>query len=382
MTKVLIFTSYGGGGHISASNAIADYLKESYEVTIVPIFATPFKQLDPVRFITFKKYNAEDAYNYFLRKRWIRLLNLTCTLALKSVPFITNTLEKVLIDHIKKHNPDLIISVIPIVNNVVAQAAKQCNIPFLIIPTDLDTTTFIKGLTIKEHDDFFIGFAFDDPDLLQIANNVKIPRSKVGITGFPLRRSFFEPKNKQAIKEHFSIPSNKPVILLLMGAVGSQAIYRYVKAMATIDMSFHLIVCLGRNEGLRKRIEAIPLKSTASLSIFGFTEHIADLMAVSDFCIAKPGSVSVCEAIYMNLPLILDATSKSLLWENFNLLFIQRHSFGNIVKKNNQIQSMIVKYLKDPSYVAELKTNLKAFRKERFNNHIKSLVETMLKRDM
>lgn len=294
--------------------------------------------------------------------------------------FYQKKLEKIIIKQIAEYNPDLIISVIPIVNGIISQSAKQCNTPFLVIPTDLDTSTFIHGLNITNNDDFFLGLAFDDPSLLNIVKKINIPRSKIGITGFPLRKSFFEQKNPAAIKNRFEIPMNKPVILLLMGAVGSQAIYRYLKALATIDEVFHVIVCLGRNESLRKKIETITFKPGISLSIFGFTEHIADLMAAADFCIAKPGSVSVCEAIYMNLPLVLDGTSKSLLWEDFNLYFVKNHHFGTVIKKQNQIKPIITSYLKNRSYVAELKINLKAYRKERFNNHIRPLVETMIKK--
>jgi len=46
-------------------------------------------------------------------------------------------------------------------------------------------------------------------------------------------------------------------------------------------------------------------------------------MAASDLCITKSGSVSVCETIYSNLPVLLDATSDVLRWEQFNHRFIK-----------------------------------------------------------
>lgn len=380
MAKILIFTSYGGGGHISASNAMTDYLKDIHEIVVIPIFAMPLSSLDPIRLLTLKKYNCEDAYNYFLRKRWIRLLNFVTKAALTSIPFIKKTLERTLVENVKSHNPDLIISVIPIVNSVLYEAAQQCNIPFSVIPTDLDTSTFIYGLKPDKKDDFFLGLPFDDTALLKIVKKISIPRDKVGITGFPLRRSFFESKNKTNLKKKFGIPQDKPVVLLLMGAVGSQAIEKYLSQMAQIKESFHIIVCLGRNESLRKTIDLISFFPQISLSIFGFTEHIADLMATADFCIAKPGSVSVCEAVYMNLPLILDGTSKSLLWEDFNLHFIKNHNFGTVITKTNQIQTVVGKYLKNPAHVEELKINLKAYKKVKFNEQIEPLVETMIKK--
>lgn len=355
MAKILIFTSHGGGGHISASNAITEYLKEDHEVVVFPFFTEVLRPLDLVQFFTGRKYNVESGYNYFLRKKWMSAVNGMCHFALFVLPILKYVVHHLLSKFLTKEKPDLIISVIPLVNNYICDVARKLGIPFLLIPTDLDCSTFINKLRIYPTDKFLLGLAFDHPDILQLVQQVSIPANKIIVSGFPLRQQFFETKNIESLKASLNIPQGKPVLFVLMGAVGSQALYMYVQELREITIPFHVIVCLGRNEALREKIAAVSLPSHITLSIISFTEKIADLMAVSDICMTKAGSVSVAEALYMNLPIILDGTSKSLIWENFNLYFIQHNNFGDTIVEKNQIRPVVQKYLRDQNYRALIK---------------------------
>ncbi len=52
--------------------------------------------------------------------------------------FFKSSVEPLLEKYLTQHQPDLIISVIPLINNLVLKVAQKLNIPFLLIPTDLD----------------------------------------------------------------------------------------------------------------------------------------------------------------------------------------------------------------------------------------------------
>ena len=68
----------------------------------------------------------------------------------------------------------------------------------------------------------------------------------------------FSLKDIANIKKKYNIPADKPTILVLMGAAGSYASYRYVKQLTLVDLPLHVIVALGRNELLRPKIEELP----------------------------------------------------------------------------------------------------------------------------
>ena len=75
------------------------------------------------------------------------------------------------------------------------------------------------------------------------------------------------------------------------------ASYKYVAYLIKMQLPLHILVCIGRNERLRRNINKILLPEDVSLTIIGFTDRIADFMAISDVLITKPGPGSVCEAL-------------------------------------------------------------------------------------
>ena len=71
--KIIVFSSRGGGGHTSVSNALKTYLEPDYDVKVVNLIDTVLKSMDPVRKATLNKYAVEDIYNIFLRGIIFRL---------------------------------------------------------------------------------------------------------------------------------------------------------------------------------------------------------------------------------------------------------------------------------------------------------------------
>lgn len=225
---------------------------------------------------------------------------------------------------------------------------------------------------------FLLTLPYNDPDILNFAKNKVIPQNKQIIAGFPIKSSFFTPKDKEKIKKDFEVPPNKPVILVLMGAAGSKATYYYLLTLLQLRLPVHLILCLGRNESLRSQIEKLAKPKHITASIISYTDKIADLMAISDLCITKAGTVSVCETMYMNLPIILDNTSTPLNWEKFNIEFIQKHHFGSVITHYKQLNKLVHKMLTDADYYAACKKNLMNFPKKNFGDCIKNVIVQLI----
>ena len=105
-------------------------------------------------------------------------------------------------------------------------------------------------------------------------------------------------------------------------------------------------------------------------------------MSVSDVIITKSGSLSVCEAIYMNTPLILDATTKILPWEQFNHNFIKTHHFGTSITRYSQVVPLITSLLDDSAILAQYKNNLKNIKKENIEIQLKNCISDILKENL
>lgn len=378
MKKILIFSSYGGGGHISATDAFKEYLDKDYTITTINIIDEVLGCLDPLKIFSFGHYTSEKFYNYCLQKKWTWFINKLYNSANFYLHRNPKIVLRLITQCLQEQKPDLVVSVIPLLNDIIKNSCRTLNIPFLLIPTDLDTTSFVACIKSPPYDKFMVSLAFDDPDIWALAHNPTIPEKKYYIAGFPIKSSFFAPKNNTAIKKEFGVPEDKFVILVLMGAAGSDALYYYLLTLVQLQFPVHLILCLGRNEQLRKHIESVRCPSHITLSIVSYTHKIADLMAISNLCITKAGTVSVCESIYMNLPMILDNTSTPLLWEKFNIDFVQKQHFGNVITHYKQLNKLITTMILNHDYYATCKNNLIKYPKNNFGRCIKTVVHDLI----
>lgn len=376
--KIVVFTSKGGGGNISASNAIRDYLKNDYDVNVVQILEV-LESFDTIKTITFKYYDAEDLYNYMITHNWFWLMNqVFFKIGIWHMSWQRDSIAKALDKYFQYNKYDLIISVVPVFNDPLLKAAKKHDVPLLIVPTELDASIVVHGLKNPDYKKFHYFLAFDDEDMRKKIEPAQIPAESITISGFPLRPSFFQKKNPHTIKDDFDIPSNKPVVMVLMGAAGSKACFKYVRRVTKGKMPLHIIACIGRNEDLRKKIEGIKLPPYVTLSIVGFTDRIADLMSISDVLITKTGTVSFCEGLYSNIPMLLDNVNGELAWEAFNINFLRKNNLGDVVTSYKEVNPLLRKYLMDEKYKRKITGNLKALKKNDFEYNLKQTVVRMV----
>ena len=376
--KILIFSSRGGGGHISVMNAIEQYLEEDFCVGHSFIFTDVLGALDPAQRILNSKVNGEDWYNLTLKRKWHQMTNFTYSFGAWYYHFRQNSVKSILEKYLTEHKPDLIVSVIPLINHLILSVAQKMNIPFLLIPTDLDATIAMYGISKPQYDKFHLALSYQDPTIRESFKKADVDEKYISHVGFPVKKAFFDPHSQRSIKNEFGIPENKSVILLLMGAQGSNELYEFTRQLSKLQIPAHLIVVLGKSEYLRKSLSKISKPKHITTTFLGFTDRIPDLMAISDLVITKSGSVSVNEAIYSQLPLLLDGTSTVLSWEQFNHRFIKQNGLGNIIKRSYRIPYMVTQMLTNREYRDNIKHNLAMFDKKNPEHEIKLLVRQIL----
>jgi len=377
--KIIIFSSTGGGGHISATKALTTYLENNYHVKVAYPFIEILSSIDIIRKLTANRYHVENFYNTALQKRLFLLLNAFYYIGTYYYMKLQSKKTLKLIEaFIQTENPDLVISVTPLLNDRILKVTQKINIPFLLIPTDLDTTTFIQGIYNPTHKNFRMLLAFNEPNIIKTVKPAHIKEEYLSIAGFPLQRTFFKQYNTDLLKKELHIPKETPVILLMMGATGSRASVVLLEEMKKIKHKCHIIICLGKAENIKNEIEELLLPSHISITVFGFTENIAQLMSISDIFVTKSGTVSICEALYMDLPILIDATNTALAWEKFNHQFVIEKGFGDILYNKNDISKKINLLFENPKKLNKYRNNIKRFEKKKIDNHIQELVHSML----
>ncbi len=376
--RILIFSSRGGGGHISAMNALEQYLRDDFCIGHAFIFTDVLGYMDPAQKLLNGKASGEDWYNFLIKRKWYQLINITYNFGSWYYNFCQKSALPVIEEYIATHKPDLIVSVAPLINNLILKVAQKMDIPFLLIPTDLDATIAMNGIYKPNYDKFYLALSYQNPAILETFKKSAIDEKYISFIGFPVKKEFFEPRNYRAIKKEFDIPEEKPVILLLMGGQGSNELYTFSRQLAKLKIPAHLIIVLGKSEHLRRSVQSINFPPYISLTILGFTNRIPDLMLVSDLLITKSGSVSVNEALYAQLPLLLDGTSPAINWEQFNHRFIKQNHLGTIIKRSYNIPGMVTSLLSNKQHYESIKNSLARFDKKNTEQEIKLLVRKIL----
>lgn len=373
MKKVIIFTSGAAGGQPSVTSALKHSLEEEYSVTVSDIFVEILSALDPIH-----KCNANNLYNWPLQKKWYWLINnVLVPTGIYYYRFRRKKITSLIEAYLRKERPAAVISVIPIINSQIMAAAKQLNIPFLVFSADPNPDIYLNDIHNPEYQNFYLSLPYYDEQIETVLAEHQIPDSQVIISGYPVRPEFTQPKNKTEIRSRFNIPDNKPVILVLLGSLGAETLPAVTKEIYKLPTAAHIIICVGKAEYLKEKIEQIPTPAHISITVLGFTDAIADLMAVADLFVTKSGSVSVAEALYMNLPMLLDATSEILSWEEFNHYFLKKHNLGSSINSMDDITQEITALLLDRRNLKLLSKNINALGKKHGGEAIKQVIDQL-----
>lgn len=375
--RILVLISEGGGGHKMAGESLKDIFSCQYEVDVVNVFTQIIYPLDFLNSITSGIFTSEDFYNFMLKKGFHKGVNVFATLGNKYMHANRSRIEKLVEKYLSKlcNSYDLVISTVPFINSGIAVALQKRKIPFFILPTDLDASTFFVGMNIKQfkpEDKIAFALPYDDIDLKKkgLKNNT-IPLEKVVFTGFPVRgdcQKKYSPDQVRLLKLKHGMAENHLSLTLILGASGNRMLLKYTQELAKLlnqDFSrpLELNICTGKNERVRHSIlewflknESVVVRETSSFTtvqtnngllfhIRKFTKDLIEIMVCSDLIITKTGSCSVNEAIYLGKKLLLDNTNKSsaryLFWETFNVHFVRKHGLGDVFYDLSEMTTLI-----------------------------------------
>ena len=163
-----------------------------------------------------------------------------------------------------------------------------------------------------------------------------------------------------------------------MGSVGSDSLFTFAQELAKVTEPMHLIIACGRYQAIQEKVKTIIFPKHISVTTLGFVEKISDLMAVSDLLITKAGPVSMSEAMYMHLPVLVDVTSDTLNWEKLNYMFIQNRRFGDTITTLAHLSDKINNLLANPTILAQMKNNLLSFDKKVGTAEVQNLIKSMI----
>ncbi len=363
-------SSYGGYGHIAASNTLIDLLGDEWEATVI-------YPINDLRFWGAPK--GESFYNFLLSNNLIRIAN-ACVKYITPSLFRDRSIHRAqaLIEReLQEVKPDLLISVIPFINLPASEAARALNIPFLLVTTDNDLKNWVLKIDRFNHPNYKVTIGGDMPTTRGALESKKIPSERIETIGLPLRPHFSREYDKEQMREKRGIEGSRKVVLVMLGGMGSRATYKYARSIAKLKLGVHLILCTGKNRSLARRLKRLKIAEGNTLDIVPFTERIHELMALSDVLITKPGPGTINEAVALRLPILIDQIDTTLFWEQVNIDMVRQHKIGGCIRSLSEIEATLKSYLFDENLRAELVAAFDLLPSNRFASAIQKTIDDL-----
>lgn len=346
---ILILTAKFGAGHVSAANAIKEYLLEkddNINVVIEDFIGASMPKINGPMVKLYEKNTkyVPGLYNfyYYVKKSFDSSIDMSYKMYM---PKLTTFINSV--------NPDLIISTFPgaaaCVNDLNLKNPDK-KIPSITVITDVaDSLEWI----FKSTDMYFVPSYEIKNRFVQKGLSPDIFR----VTGVPVSKKFICDKK---------VRSNK-LRLLLMG--GGRGLFDFDETfMHWLDKYLNeykdmldVTIVTGSNKKLYDNLtEKNPLQN---IDVKGFVTNMPDLLKEYDLVLTKSGGATLFEAISSNTPMIVK--NPKVGQEIENAKFIRDKGIGILYDRDEDLKNIIKSLLKGDlnSRIIFMEKNITEFKK-------------------
>lgn len=303
--RVLILMAHTGGGHLRASEAVAEALRRRHGAIVTTEILDavgeygpfPFNRLDRIYRNWVRSASGTWGWGYRItdeRHRAQAILRLFWPLVWPRARCM-----------LKHHAADVIVSAHPLTNHYTVWALKRLgrSIPFVTLVTDpVSVHPFWLSADV---DRCLVGSAAAQRRALACG----LRDDQVRVTGHPVNPCFADGlMEKTQARRILGWAPKQPAVLLLGGGEGMGQLYQTARAIEVACPGLRMVVVAGRNRHLQERLEKG--NWVGSVQVYGFVQHaqqMAQLMSAADILITKAGPGSIHEAFLAGLPLVLNA---------------------------------------------------------------------------
>ncbi|GAB4370504.1 MAG: glycosyltransferase [Deltaproteobacteria bacterium] len=131
-----------------------------------------------------------------------------------------------------------------------------------------------------------------------------IPPETIHVTGIPVDPRFSGCRDKEAVRRELGLLPDRTTLLVSAGGFGMGPVESLVRGLQEIRHPVQVAVICGRNEGLKKRIEALPAP-VHPVTVVGYTTEMERWMAASDLLVGKAGGLTSSEALASGLVMVI-----------------------------------------------------------------------------
>ncbi len=282
--KRIILTGGGTAGHVTPNIALIPRLRElGYEIQYIGSYDGIEKKLIEELGIPYHGIASGKLRRYF------DLKNFTDPFRVAKGFLQAKKL-------LKQLKPDLVFSKGGFVTVPVVQAAKGLHIPVVIHESDM-TPGLANRLALPAATKVCCNF----PETI-----ASLPKGKAVLTGCPIREELRH-GNRLAGLKFCGFTSDKPVLLVIGGSLGSVAVNRAIRGILPRLLERFQVIHLCGKGNLDES-----LAGTAGYVQYEYIkQELADLFTLADIVVSRAGANAICELLELRKPNLLIPLSAS-----------------------------------------------------------------------
>jgi processive 1,2-diacylglycerol beta-glucosyltransferase len=190
-----------------------------------------------------------------------------------------------------------------------------------------------------------------------------VPAQDTEATGIPVHPVFARPKERAECLAHQGLVGDRPIVLQMAGGFGVGPVEKLFNALLNVQVPIELVVSAGRNEKLKKELEAVPVPPQHRVKVIGFTKEIDELMAVADLVVSKPGGLTTSETLARGAVMVIVNPVPGQESRNSDFLL----ESGAAIKVNNAatLAAKVTALLSDPKRLQQLRANVRTIARPR-----------------
>ena len=346
--KTIILTGGGTAGHVTPNLALIPSLKEAgYEIRYIGSYNGIERKLIENAGIPYDGISSGKLRRYFDLKNF-------------SDPFRVLKGYGEARKLIKKYKPDVLFSKGGFVAVPVVLAAKHYHVPTIIHESDM-TPGLANKLCIPSAKKVCCNF----PETLK-----SLPAEKSILTGSPIREELLH-GNKEAARKLCGFHSDKPVLMIIGGSLGSAVINQSVReALPKLLDDFQIVHICGKD-----KIDNLLLKTPGYKQFEYVKDDLKDIFAMADIVVSRAGANAICELLALKKPNLLIPLSAGASRGDqiLNARSFEAQGFSMVIDEDYLSPGLLIE--KVHALYCSRQTYIDAMGKSRQTNAIPSILE-------
>ncbi len=374
MTKrVLFLISDTGGGHRAGAQAVGAALDEIDGETrfewriddiathctfplsaLGPAYSSALKYAPPIYGALFHATNGRRRYRTLVR-------------------FCEPLYRERLRDVFLQYQPDVIVSVHPLLNHAALRARADAGmqaVPIVTVITDLGRVH--EGWLLPEADLTVVPAR----EVYQRAIERGVPPERLRLLGHPIHPRFEDVSGTKAeIRKKLALPETGTIALLMAGGEGGGKLLPTTLGLAKSGLDFHLVVVTGRNAALKQRLEELAPSLPVSMTVLGFRNDVPELMRAADLLVTKAGPGTIAEASVAEVPVVVYDYVPGQ--ERGNLDYVRTNGIGVVALTTAEVVQSVRRIVHSQERLAKMRAQQTAVAPRGSSRKIAELIASM-----